>query len=103
MGYDFMVSNTIGALPHRATFVREDNERPTWLSTDHAPGLSQWPKGLTEDRDKLFFNDKLLVPENQVEALIDDWHNAQLMHPGRDKMQRDLEWRFEFPLGYYAI
>ena len=25
------------------------------------------------------------------------------MHPGRNKMQRDLEWRFEFPPGYYAI
>ena len=42
MGYDFMVSNAIGALPHRATLVREDKERLTWLSTDHAPGLSQW-------------------------------------------------------------
>ena len=42
MGYDFMVSNAIGALPHRATLVGEDKERLTWLSTDHAPGLSQW-------------------------------------------------------------
>ena len=42
MGYDFMVSNAIGALPHRATLVREDKERLTCLSTDHAPGLSQW-------------------------------------------------------------
>ena len=25
------------------------------------------------------------------------------MHPGRDKMQQDLEWRFKFPQGYYAI
>ena len=25
------------------------------------------------------------------------------MHLGRDKMQRDLEWRFEFPPEYYAI
>ena len=36
MGYDFMVSNSIGALPHRATLVREDDERLTWLSTDYA-------------------------------------------------------------------
>ena len=42
MGYDFMVSNAFGALPHRATLVGEDKERLTWLSTDHAPGLSQW-------------------------------------------------------------
>ena len=34
---------------------------------------------------------------------MDHWHNAQLMHPGRDKMQQDLEWRFKFPAGYYAI
>ena len=44
MGYDFMVGNTIGALPHRATLtlVWEDNECLTWLSTDYACGSSQW-------------------------------------------------------------
>ena len=62
-----------------------------------APSDDEWPEGLTEDGDKLFLNDKPLVQENRVEALIDHWHNAQLMHPGRDKMQQDLEWRFDFP------
>ena len=61
------------------------------------------PEGLTKDGDKLFLKDMLLVPENRMEELIDHWHNAQLMHPGRDKMQQDLEWRFKFPPGYYAI
>ena len=42
MGFDFMVSDAMGALRHRATLVREDRERLTWLSTDHAPGLFQW-------------------------------------------------------------
>ena len=41
MGYDFMVGNTIGALPHSATPVREDNECLTWPSTDYACGSSQ--------------------------------------------------------------
>ena len=41
MGYDFMVGNATGALPHRATLVREDNECLTWLSTDYACGSSQ--------------------------------------------------------------
>ena len=68
-----------------------------------APSEDEWPEGLTEDGDKVFLNDKQLVPENRVEALIDHWHKAQLMHPCRDKMQRDLEWRFEFPPGYYSI
>ena len=68
-----------------------------------APSDDEWPEGLTEDGDKLFLKVKLLVPENRVEELIDHWHNAQLMHPGRDKMQQDLEWRFKFPPGYYAI
>ena len=68
-----------------------------------APSDDEWPEGLTENGDKLFLKDKLLVPENRVEELIDHWHNAQLMHPGRDKMQQDLEWRFKFPPGYYAI
>ena len=68
-----------------------------------APWDDEWPEGLTEDGDKLFLKDKLLVPENRVGELIDHWHNAQLMHPGRDKMQQDLKWRFKFPPGYYAI
>ena len=68
-----------------------------------APSDDEWPEGLTEDGDKFFLKDKLLVPENRMEELIDHWHNAQLMHPGRDKMQQDLEWRFKFPPGYYAI
>ena len=68
-----------------------------------APSDAEWPEGLTEDGDKLFLKDELLVPENRMEELIDHWHNAQLMHPGRDKMQQDLEWRFKFPSGYYAI
>ena len=42
MGYDFMVGNAIGALPHRATLVREDDECLAWLSTDYASGSSQW-------------------------------------------------------------
>ena len=63
----------------------------------------EWPKCLTEDEDKLFVNDKLLVPENRVEALIDHWHNTLLMHLHRDKMQRDLDGRLEYPPGYYTI
>ena len=38
MGYDFMVANAIGALPHRAMLVREVDECLTWLSTDYACG-----------------------------------------------------------------
>ena len=56
-----------------------------------APSDDEWPETLTEDGYQLCINDKLLVPETRVEALIDHWHNAQPMHPGRDKMQRDLE------------
>ena len=51
------------------------------------------------NRDKLLLNDTLLLPKNWVEALIHYWHNARFMHSGRDKMQRDVEWRFEFHLG----
>ena len=68
-----------------------------------APSEDEWPEGLTEDGDKLFLKDKLLVPENRMEKLSDHWHNAQLLNPSRDKMQQDLEWRFKFPPGYYAI
>ena len=50
MGYDFMVGNAIGALPHRATLVREDDECLTWLSTDYACGSSQWN---AEEEDRI--------------------------------------------------
>ena len=39
-----------------------------------APSDDEWTEGLTEDGDKLFLKDKLLVPESQVEELIDHWH-----------------------------
>ena len=42
MGYDFMVSNSAGALPHCAKLIREANERLSWLSTHYVPGGSQW-------------------------------------------------------------
>ena len=50
MGYDFMVANAIGALPHRATLVREDDECLTLLSTDYACGSSQWN---AEEEDRI--------------------------------------------------
>ena len=83
-------------------YAASDHWSKYWNAVS-APWDDEWPEGLTEDGDKLFLKDKLLVPENRVEELIDHWHNAQLMHPGRDKMQQDLEWRFKFPPGYYAI
>ena len=58
---------------------------------------------MTEDGDKLFLKDKLLVPKKQVEDLIDHWHNTQLMHAGQKNLQKDLELRFLFPPGYYAV
>ena len=42
-----------------------------------APSDDEWPERLTEDGDKLFLKDKLLVPENQMEELI-----APLILPG---------------------
>ena len=50
MGYDFMVGNAIGALPHRATLVREDNECLTWPPTDYARRSSQWS---AEEEDRI--------------------------------------------------
>ena len=34
-----------------------------------------------------------------MEDFIDHWHNAQLIHSGQDKLQKDLQSRFLFPLG----
>ena len=41
MGYNIMVSNSAGALPHRATLIREANKELSWLSTHYAPGEAQ--------------------------------------------------------------
>ena len=49
---------------------------------------------LTEDRDRLFLKGKPLVPANSVEDLTDHWNNSQLMPPGRDDLQKDIEARF---------
>ena len=59
-----------------------------------APSDDNWPEGSAEDGNKFFSQDKLSVPEDRVENLIDDWHNAQLMHRRQDKLQKDLELRF---------
>ena len=44
MGYDFLVSNSAGTLPHPATLMGEANERLSWLSTQYARGGSQWTR-----------------------------------------------------------
>ena len=44
------MANTIGALPHRATLVREDDECLTWLSTVYACGSSKWN---AEEEDRI--------------------------------------------------
>ena len=83
-------------------YANSDHWLKYWNAVS-APCDDDWPEGLTEDRDKLFHKDKLLVPENRVEDLIDQWHNAQLMDPERDKLQKNLESRFLFPPRYYAV
>ena len=77
-------------------FAASEHGNKYWNAVS-APSDDEWPEGLAPDGEKPFLNNKLLVPENRVEALVDHWHNAQLMHLGHNKMQRELEWRFEFP------
>ena len=50
MSYDFMVSNSAGALPHRATHIREADERLSWLSTHYVHGGFHWTK---EEEEKI--------------------------------------------------
>ena len=50
VGDDFMVSNSAGALLHRATLICEANERLSWLLTHYAHGGSQWTG---EEEEKL--------------------------------------------------
>ena len=51
MSYDSMVSISAGALPHRATLIRQANERLSWSLSHYAPGGSQW----TRNEEKKIF------------------------------------------------
>ena len=83
-------------------YANSDHWLKYWNAVS-APSDNDWPEGLMEDGDKLFLTDKLLIPENRVESVIHHWHNAQLMHPGRDILQKDLESSFLFLPGHYAV
>ena len=63
----------------------------TYWNPVSAPSDDHRLEGWKKDGDKVFLKDKLLVPSNQVEDLLDHWHNAQLMHPGRGKLHKDLD------------
>ena len=65
MGYDFILGNAIGALPHRTTLVREDNECLTWLSRDYACGSSN---GMLRKRIGSSKQCKLWVPSPEETA-----------------------------------
>ena len=54
----------------------------------------KWPKGLTEEDDKLSWNGKLLVPESRVLELCEAWRH-HMMHPGVTKHALDMQRRFE--------
>ena len=83
-------------------YANSDHWHKYWNAAS-APSDEDWPEELTKDGNRLFLKDKLLGREKWMEDLIDDWHNAQLVHPGRDKLQEDLESRFLFPPGHYAV
>ena len=50
-------------------YAASDHWSKYWNAVS-APLDDEWPEGLTEDGDKLFLKDKLLVPENRMEELI---------------------------------
>ena len=83
-------------------YANSDHWLKYWIAVS-GQSDDDWAERLTEDGDKFFLKDKLLVPENLPEDLIDHWHNAQLMQPGQDKLQKDLKSRFLFTPGYYAV
>ena len=40
----------------------------------------EWPQKLSVEHEKMFLNEKLLVPESRAKDLLDEWH-PELMHP----------------------
>ena len=61
-------------------YANSDHWLKYWNAVS-AQSEDDWLEGLTEDGDELFLKNKILVPEDRVEDLIDHWHNIQLMHP----------------------
>ena len=61
--------------------------------TDRHDG-QKWPKGLTEEDAKLYWNGKLLVSESRVLELCEASHH-HMMHPGVKKQALDMQRRFE--------
>ena len=79
-------------------YANSDHWLKYWNAVS-APSDDDWTEGLTEDGDKLFLKDNLLVPEYRLEDLIDHWHNAQLLHPGRDCLQKGSDFEIFVPSG----
>ena len=75
-----------------------------YLSDDYANSghlLAYWnPLSALCDHHRL---EKWKKDGDKVEDLLDHWHNAQLMHPGRAQLQKDLESRFPFPPRHIAV
>ena len=68
-----------------------------WLKYWNAVSVASnddWPEGMTENREKLFFKAKRLVPKSRVEHFFDHWHNSQLMH--RDEINCRRTWSRRF-------
>ena len=61
----------------------------------------KWPKGLSEEDDKLYRNGRLLVPESRMLELCEAWYH-HMMHPRVKKQALDMQRRFEIDkMGLY--
>ena len=67
------------------------------IAMNEAGKSAEWPRGLRLEAGKLFVDHRLVVPESRMEQLAAQWHEIQLLHPGQDKMYRDMQSRFLMP------
>ena len=58
----------------------------------------EWPRGLSIEYDKMFWNGKPLVPESRAKDILHEWHQ-ELMHPSAARQWEDMEPRILFPDG----
>ena len=84
MGYDFIVNNSAGALPHHVTRICEANERLSWLSTHYTPGGSKW----TGEEDGNFVP---AVKAAGIKSKGSTEEHLQAFSPSRDAYCRMIE------------
>ena len=77
-------------------YEKSDAYNELWHEAHHKE--SDWPDGLKVFRNKLYYNERLCVPEALIQKVLQA-HHEWLGHMGVERSFLELSRRFEFPPG----